>query len=60
MISVQSQNLTNLCIQIFDIITLSLLSESAEIIQILTNLGSGDFHALAQVVGGNALYTVFQ
>ena len=51
MIFIQAEYLSDLCIKILNIIPVSLLSESSEIIQILTYLGCGDVHLFAEITG---------
>ena len=57
---IQPQDLTNLCIKIFYIITVSLLSKSPEIIQILTYLRRCNTHFFTKIIGRDSLYIVFQ
>ena len=48
MLLVQSQDLANLFVEILHIVSISLLSEPAEIIQILSDLGRGHLHDITQ------------
>ena len=48
---VYSKDLADLLMQILDIVAVPLLSETAEIIEILSDLGSGDFHNAAEILG---------
>ena len=57
---IQPQDLTDLCIKIFYIITVSLLSKSPEIIQILTYLRRCNTHFFTKIIGRDSLYIVFQ
>ena len=56
---VDSQNLCNFRVQIFYIIAIALLSEAAEIIQILADLRSCNLHAVAQFIGRDTLHSFF-
>lgn len=57
---VKPQDFSDLRIQIWNIIAISLLSETAEIIQILAYLGSGHSHFLAEFIRRDPLHTLFQ
>ena len=57
---IQPQDLTDLCIKIFYVITVSLLSKSPEIIQILTYLRRCNTHFFTKIIGRDSLYIVFQ
>ena len=54
---IQAQDLADLCVEIFHIVPVALLSESSEIIQILTDLRCGHMHLFAQIVRGYPLHT---
>ena len=56
---IQTQNLADLFIEIFYIVTISLLAKSAEIIQILTNLRSCHMHPSAELIRRNPLHSCF-
>ena len=60
MLAVDSQNLSNLRIQILYIIPIALLTESSKIIQILADLGCSYFHSNAQLIRGNPFHSGFQ
>ena len=50
---VHAKNLSDLGVKLRHIITVALLSEAAEAVQILTNLGSGQPHTLCKLPGGD-------
>ena len=56
---IEPQNLTDLLPQIGYVISITLLAETAEIIEVLTDLGGGHIHDPAQLLGGNPLYALF-
>jgi hypothetical protein len=60
MLSVKTKNFTDFLIQILYIITISLLTKSAKIIQILANLRGRHHHPVTQIIGGNALNAFLQ
>ena len=56
MLLIQSQYLTDLTVQIFYIISVSLLTETTEIIKILTYLGCGHFHKSGKFLRRDTFY----
>ena len=60
MLLVHTQNLADLIIQEFHIISISLLSKSAKIVQILPDLRCRHLHFRAQLTGRNALDSIIQ
>ena len=57
---IYAQNFSDLIVQVFDIIPVSLLAKSSEIIQILTDLGCGYLHLAAELSGGDTFYSAIQ
>ena len=57
---VQSEDLADLRVQMLYIISVSLLSESSEIVQILPDLRCRHMHLLAQVAGRDPLYACIE
>ncbi len=54
------ENLGNLVKKFFNVIAVSLLSEAAKIIEVLTDLGGGESDDIAQFLRGNPLHILIQ
>ena len=50
---------SDFCVEMSHIVSVSLLSEAPEIVQVLPDLGSGDLHSFCKIVRGDAVHVFF-
>ena len=54
-----SKKFSDLCVEMSHIVSVSLLPEAPEVVQVLPDLGSGDLHPFCKIVGGDAVHIFF-